>query len=115
MHTHLTNKTTTMTQYILTCDDNGTRWATMDSLLPLVSKGDIMSRTDDALLAVSVGQNGTSLVADSTQTGGMIWRTPGIPIAQPTTPQSGDAYFNATTNVLYVYNGTVWASLQMTV
>jgi len=37
-----------------------------------------------------------------------------FPISAPSSPQTGDAYFDPDTNTLYIYNGTAWVSTALT-
>jgi hypothetical protein len=104
-----------MSQYVMVCDDNGMRWEFIENMLPLTTKGNLVSKTADAMVGVGVGANGQVLTADSAQDSGLVWADVKLPLAAPTTPVAGSVYFDAVTSTLYVHNGTAWASTALTV
>lgn len=104
-----------MEKYVLVTDDDGTRWETFDSLVPVTEKGGVLSHTEDALAAVSVGADAQILVSDSTADCGISWADLKIPMdTVPASPSAGHCYYDSATSTFYVHNGTAWTHVHMT-
>ena len=102
--------------YLMMLDDNGIHWAPIiGEIFPFTTKGDTLGFDGTNVVGVNVGSDTTVQTADSNATAGVTWAIPAMPTAAPASPGAGAMYFDATTNIFYVYNGSAWVQVPLTV